>query len=131
MSNDSQYSDWGGFGDLVFKGRLTPKSMQSSRAWRVNASQVINGYPFHQIQGEDEHTVSIEMQFHNQFCDLTKSSNQLEVLAESEQPRALVIGDKSYGLCIVKRLAETGMKTMPNGTIISITYQVDAVEVRS
>ncbi len=126
----SRFANWGGWGDLVFQGRLTPKSVQSTRQWRVTSSDVVRGYPFHQQQGEGEHALSIEIQLHNNFCDLTTCSNQLEALAEGEVPRGLVIGDKSYGLCAIKRLAQTGMKTKPNGAVISINYQMDMVEVR-
>lgn len=130
MSETTQYSNWGGFGELVFKGRLTPKSLQNTKQWRVNASQVVNGYPFHQLQGEDEHTISIEMQLHNEFCDLTTCMRQLEEQADNQVPKGLVVGNKSYGQCLIKRMAQTGMKTKPNGAIISVTYQCDLVEVR-
>lgn len=130
MSETTQFSNWGGLGSLVFKGRLTPKSMQSTRQWRVSPSQVIYGYPFHQSQGEDEHTISVDMQLHNEFCDLTTCTRQLEALAENQVPHGLVVGNKAYGTCLIKRIAQTGMKTRPNGSLISIMYQVELVEVR-
>ncbi|EOW2077598.1 phage tail protein [Vibrio mimicus] len=130
MSETTKFSNWGGFGNLVFKGRLTPKSLQSTKQWRVNASQVANGYPFHHLQGEDEHSLSVEMQLHNEFCDLATCTRQLEELAGNQVPRGLVVGNKSYGQCLIKRVTQTGMKTKQNGTLISVTYQCDLVEVR-
>ncbi|MBE8578635.1 phage tail protein [Vibrio sp. OPT18] len=129
--NEMQYAQWGGFGDLVFKGRLTPASFQDTKQWRVTAMRVVDGYPRHQSQGEDEHTMSIEMKFSNKFCDITQSTKALDDMADNQIPRTLVIGPKVYGQFLIRRRVETGAKTTRNGVITSLTYQCELVEVRA
>ncbi|MEF1157996.1 hypothetical protein QTO08_01520 [Vibrio parahaemolyticus] len=105
MSQEAQYAAWGGFGDLTFKGRLSPSQFQDRRTWRVTAQQVVNGYPRHQAQGENERTCSLTMQFSNKFCDIK-------------------------GKFTIRSRTLTGMKTTPSGSVVSMTYQCELVEVK-
>ncbi|MCR9866629.1 phage tail protein [Vibrio parahaemolyticus] len=130
MSQEAQYAAWGGFGDLSFKGRLSPSQFQDRRTWRVTAQQVVNGYPRHQAQGESERTCSLTMQFSNKFCDITKSVKALDAMAENQVPRAVVIGDDIKGKFTIRSRTLTGMKTTPSGSVVSMTYQCELVEVK-
>lgn len=124
------YSQWGGFGDLVFKGRFSPNKISDSRSFRVQKQAVINGYPMHQNMGEDEHTASLEMTFNNHFVDIAKMVKELEQMAENGLPRALVVGSVVHGQFSIRKLARTNMQTLPSGLIISVDYQIELVEVR-
>lgn len=124
------YSQWGGFGDLVFKGRFTPNKVSDSRSFKLQKQDVINGYPMHQNMGEDEHVASLEMTFNNRFVDITKSIKDLEQMAENGLPRALVIGSTVHGQFGIRKLSRTNVQTLPSGLVIAVDYQVDLVEVR-
>ncbi|MBD1572496.1 MULTISPECIES: phage tail protein [Vibrio] len=124
------YSQWGGFGDLVFKGRFTPNKVSDSRSFKLQKQDVINGYPMHQNMGEDEHTASLEMTFNNRFVDITKTIKDLEQMAENGLPRALVIGSTVHGHFGIRKLNRTNIQTLPSGLVIGVDYQVDLVEVR-
>lgn len=126
-----RFASWGGFGDLVFKGRLSPSSFQDKKQWRVTAMPVVSGYPRHQSQGEGEHVMSLEMKFSNKYCDITKTVRSLDDMANNQIPRALVIGSKVYGHFLIRSRTNTGMKTTPNGAITSMIYQCEIVRVEA
>lgn len=124
------YSQWGGFGDLVFKGRFTPNKISDSRSFKLQKQDVINGYPMHQNMGEDEHTASLEMTFNNRFVDITTMTKELEQMAQNGLPRALVIGSIVHGKFSIRKLSRSNVQTLPSGLVIGVDYQVDLVEVR-
>ncbi|MCE7729633.1 phage tail protein [Vibrio campbellii] len=130
MTQQAQYASWGGFGDLVFKGRLTPSQFQDTRQWRLTPQELVHGYPRHQAQGESERVISIEMMFSNKFCDLTKSARALDDIAEKQTPQMLVVGSIVYGQYSIRSRKQVGTKTTPEGSITSMTYQIELVEVR-
>lgn len=130
MTEQAKYASWGGFGDLVFKGRMTPSQFQDSRQWRLSPQELVHGYPRHQAQGEGERVIAMEMMFSNKFCDLTKSAKALDDIAESQVPQMLVVGSKVYGSYSIRSRKQVGTKTTPEGAILSMTYQLELVEVR-
>ncbi|WP_172379780.1 phage tail protein [Vibrio sp. Vb339] len=127
----TNYSQWGGFGDLVFKGRFTPNKISDSRTFKINKQDLINGYPAHQNMGEDEHTASLELIFNNYFVDITKMTKQLELMGENGVPRALVVGSVVHGQFCIRKINRTHIETLPSGVITSVNYQIDLVEVRA
>lgn len=124
-----QYSQWGGFGELIFQGRLSPSAVSDRRQWRVTAMQLANGYPRHQSQGENERVMSLEMKFSNKFTDITKTTRALDDMAEAQVPRSLIIGGKVYGQYVIRSRSQTGMKTTPQGSVLSVIYQCEIVRV--
>ncbi len=127
----ANYTQWGGFGDLVFKGRFTPNKISDTRTFKIQKQELINGYPLHQNMGEDEHTSSLELTFNNHFVDITKMTKQLEAMGENGVPRALVVGDVVHGQFSIRKITRTNIETLPSGTVTSVDYQLDIVEVRA
>ncbi len=127
----ANYAQWGGFGDLVFKGRFTPNKISDTKSFKIQKQEVINGYPMHQNMGEDEHTASLELTFNNHFVDITKMTKQLEQMGENGVPRALVVGSIVHGKFSIRKISRTNVQTLPSGVITSVDYQLDIVEVRA
>lgn len=128
-NNEIKFSQWGGFGDVVFQNRVSPSSVSSRKSWRVTPMQLANGYPRHQGQGENEHAMTLEMRFSNKFVDIAEMTRALEDMAAAQTPRALVIGGKVYGMFTIRSINETGLKTTPQGSILALTYQCEIVRV--
>ncbi|EKO3494044.1 phage tail protein [Vibrio fluvialis] len=127
----ANYAQWGGFGDLVFKGRFTPNKISDSRTFKINKQELVNGYPMHQNMGEDEHTASLELTFNNHFVDITKMTKQLEQMGENGVPRALVVGSTVHGQFSIRKISRTNIQTLQSGVVTSVDYQLDIVEVRA
>ncbi|RYU41889.1 hypothetical protein ERW49_18545 [Aliivibrio finisterrensis] len=126
----SSYTQWGAFGDVSFKGRFTPTSFNRVRKFSLKAQEVVNGYPMHQFFGEKEQTASLTMELNNAFVDITKATKTLERMATNGTTRTLVIGTKIYGNFGITSISESKVETTPSGTITSIEYKIDIVEVR-
>ncbi len=127
----ANYAQWGGFGDLVFKGRFTPNKISDTKSFKIQKQELINGYPMHQNMGEDEHTASLELTFNNRFVDITKMTKQLEQMGENGVPRALVIGSTVHGQFSIRKISRTNTQTLQSGAVTSVDYQLDIVEVRA
>lgn len=124
------HAQWGALGEVLFKSFFSPKDFQDSRRWRVQTQQLVQGYPSHQMTGEDERTVRMTIELHNEFSDLTKAHIDLTDLAEKQIPRGLVVGTETLGMFTVREMPRTIIETLPNGTIIAVSYQLTLVEVR-
>lgn len=121
---------WGAFGDVLFKAFFAPKSFEDVRRWRVQAQQLVQGYPSHQLSGEDERTVRMTIELHNEFTDLTKAHLDLTDMAERQIPRGLVVGSFTLGVFVVRDMPRTILETLPSGSVIAVSYQLTLVEVR-
>ncbi|MGR6858899.1 phage tail protein [Aliivibrio salmonicida] len=126
----NSYAQWGAFGDVSFKGRFSPSSFSRVRKFSLKAQEVVNGYPMHQFFGEKEQTASITIELNNAFVDITKATKSLERMAKNGINRTLVIGQKIYGNFGITSISESKIETTPSGTITSIEYKIDIVEVR-
>lgn len=126
----ANHVQWGALGEVLFKSFFSPKDFQDSRRWRVQPQQLVQGYPSHQMTGEDERSVRMTIELHNEFSDLTKAHIDLTDLAEKQIPRGLVVGTETLGMFTVREMPRTIIETLPNGTIIAVSYQLTLVEVR-
>ncbi len=125
------HAQWGALGEVLFKSFFAPKDFQDSRRWRVQPQQLVQGYPSHQVTGEDERTGRMTIELHNEFTDLTRAHIDLSDLAEKQIPRGLVVGTETLGMFTVREMPRTILETLPNGTIIAVNYQLTLVEVRN
>lgn len=124
------HAQWGALGGVLFKSFFVPKDFQDSRRWRIQPQQLIQGYPSHQSTGEEERTVRMTIDLHNQFTDLTKAHVALTDMAEKQIPRGLVLGTETLGMFAVREMPRTITETTPTGIIVAVSYQLTLVEVR-
>lgn len=128
--NEVKYTDWGAYGDIPFRGRVTPSSVDDTRNYRLSAQQLINGYPAHQFQGEDERQLSIEISLHNRYVDLSVAAQKINEMAASGSPRTLMIGRTIYGSFVIKSCRKRITETKPDGTVVEMSWSLSLVEVR-
>lgn len=124
------HAQWGAFGPVLFQSFFVPKDFQDNRRWRVQAQQLIQGYPSHQLMGEEERTIRMTIDLHNRFTDLTKAHVELTDMAEQQIPRGLVLGTDTLGMFIIREMPRTITETTASGIIVATSYQLTLVEIR-
>ncbi|WP_108945618.1 phage tail protein [Shewanella halifaxensis] len=132
MNNVMKHGSFGSWGDVVFKTLATPTSISDSRKFRVSPQSVIDGYPQHQISGEDERVISLSITLHNEFSDLAKVSQTL--LAQSKPTAStmpFVLGNEIIAQDMrCRSIVKTLDEMTPQGVLIAVTYQLTLVDVR-
>ncbi len=129
-TREVSHAQFGAYGDVLFKTYFAPKDLIDSRRWRIERQQLVQGYPSHQARGEDERTISMTIELHNEFVDLTMARIALTDLAVNGVPRGLVVGTDTLGLFALRELTRTITETLPNGTVLAENYQLSLVETR-
>lgn len=122
---------WGSYGQEVFKTAYSPSAVNDNRQWQIIKHPLINGYPGHEFQGEDQRTLKIALQLHRMFAPCQETYDRFVTMADSGQAYTLTIGNSVLGEFAIKQLGRVINSTSASGGQIEVTLSIQLVEVRN
>lgn len=116
-------------GNIVFKVLSGPVALDTSSLVEFAEHKLIEGKPRLQFMGEGLDTISIQIEFHSQFCKPENELSKLRAAKTRHQALALVYGNGRYkGRYVITDLNESLRQTSQRGDIISLEVRLTLKE---
>jgi phage protein U len=122
---------WGSFGEQVFKTTYSPTTINDTRKWRLVKHALINGYPGHEYQGEDQRVITMQLQLHRTFTPCQSAYDEFITMADSGAAHTLAIGDHVLGDFAIQGITRVINSTTSTGEQIMVTLSLNLLEVRN
>ena len=89
----------------------------------------IENKPKVQYTGESLRSINIKLNLHNSFCSPKTETEKLKTLADSNKPKAFILGNGEYlGQFVIEEISSTIEYTDKKGNIISISLSIKLKE---
>lgn len=119
---------WCVLGTLEFALLTSPNRYQTGWEWNYVEHDRIEGKPTLQQVGGTLRTITLDFQFHAEFCNPSEKLQELIDLGDRGEAVALVIGPNFLNYWVVEDIPLTVRKTTEEGELLAIEVSVKLKE---